>query len=330
VAVDAARGLRWLDWPVMTRETVHVHPLVTMDALRTCEQLQLAVWGYADREVVPAAQMRAALHAGALVAGAFMGREQIGFLYGFPALPHEPDLHGAGMHSHMMAVAPEARGMGAGRRLKWFQRRWCQDRGLRWVAWTFDPLQTGNARLNLEYLGAVVHEYQVDFYGVLGGQLSGTLPTDRFVALWHLDHPYVRARAAHDPAAWFGDDRDEDPAAFAQATVEASPAGAAWALEVAHEGGPTAPRFELEAEIVLVAAPANVSALRREAPHLALAWREAFKEVLPAYLGRGYEVRGFRDGAYVLRWGRLNEVQREAPNEAPREGARQQPQTSTE
>lgn len=303
----------------MTHETVHVHPLVTMDALRTCEQVQLAVWGYADREVVPAAQMRAALHAGALVAGAFVGREQIGFLYGFPALPHEPGLQGAGMHSHMMAVVPEARGMGAGRRLKWFQRRWCQDRGLRWVAWTFDPLQTGNARLNLEYLGAVVHEYQVDFYGVLGGQLSGTLPTDRFVALWHLDHPHVRARAARDPAASFGDERDEDPARFAPTTDGVSAFEVARALEVAPEGGPTTPRFDLEAEVVLVAAPANVSALRRASPQLALDWREAFKEVLPAYLARGYEVRGFRDGAYALRRGRLNEVAHDTAHEAAHE-----------
>jgi chorismate synthase len=290
----------------MATDPVQIHPLVTMDALRTCEHLQLAVWGYADREVVPAAQMRAALHAGALVAGAFVGRQQVGFLYCFPALPHEPGLEGAGMHSHMMAVVPEARGMGAGRRLKWFQRRWCLDRGLRWVAWTFDPLQAGNARLNLEYLGAVVHEYQADFYGVLGGQLSGTLPTDRFVALWHLEHPRVRARAAHDPAARFGDHRDEDPASFAKPGQEAAP-NAAWALEATREGGPSEPRLDLDAALINVAAPPDVSSLRREAPSLALGWREAFSAVVPAYLARGYEVRGFRQGAYQLANGRLDE-----------------------
>ena len=276
-----------------------------MDALQACEQLQLEVWGYGEREVVPAAQMRAALHAGALVAGAFVGREQIGFLYGFPALPHEPGLEGPGMHSHMMAVVSEARGMGAGRRLKWFQRRWCQDRGLRWVAWTFDPLQAGNARLNLEYLGAVVHEYQVDFYGVLGGQLSGSLPTDRLVALWHLDHTYVRQRAALDPAARFGDDRDEDPAFVGALDDELAGDSSSWALEATPDGSPAEPSLGLDSSVVWVAAPDDVSRLRREAPSAALAWREAFKVVLPDYLGRGYEVRGFKGGAYGLTVGRL-------------------------
>jgi predicted GNAT superfamily acetyltransferase len=289
----------------MSTDQVQIHPLMTMDALQVCEQLQLAVWGYADREVVPAAQMRAALHAGALVAGAFVGREQVGFLYGFPALPHEADLAGVGLHSHMMAVVPEARGLGIGRRLKWYQRRWCAERGIDWVAWTFDPLQAGNARLNLAHLGAVVHEYQVDFYGVLGGELSGTLPTDRFVALWHLDHPHVRARAAHDGAARFGDARDEDPAAFASPRADAPPLDAPFALAASELGGPGEPRLDLDDPVVRVVAPTDVSRLRREAPQLALNWREAFKAVLPAYFARGYEVQGFDTGAYRLVAGRL-------------------------
>jgi len=284
----------------MAPDHVQIHPLMTMDALQRCEELQLAVWGYADREVVPAAQMRAALHAGALIAGAFIGREQVGFLYGFPALPHEQGLRGVGMHSHMMAVLPEARGMGAGRRLKWFQRRWCQDRGMDWVAWTFDPLQAGNARLNLAYLGAVVHEYQVDFYGVLGGQLSGTLPTDRFVALWHLGHSHVRARAAHDPAARFGDERDENTDMYARPSAGAELEAAPWALALGADAGPSDIDLTLSAPVVRVAAPANVSQLRRDAPQTALAWREAFKVVVPAYVARGYEVQGFEHGAYRL------------------------------
>lgn len=293
----------------MASHPVQIHPLLTMDALRTCEQLQLTVWGYADREVVPAAQMRAALHAGALIAGAFVGREQIGFLYGFPALAHEDGLEGVGMHSHMMAVVPEARGLGAGRRLKWFQRRWCQDRGMRWLTWTFDPLMARNARLNLAYLGAAVHEYQVDFYGVLGGHLSGALPTDRFVALWRIDHAHVRGCAARDDAARFGDERDEDAAAFAAAAArdDAAAAEAPWAIEAATDEGPGTPRLDLDAPVVRVAVPSDVSRLRRETPRVALEWREAFKDVFVTYFARGYEVQGFEAGAYRLVRGRLDE-----------------------
>lgn len=279
---------------------LQVHPLVTMDALRGCERLQQEVWRYADREVVPAAQMRAALHAGALVAGAFLGREHVGFLYGFPALPHEDGLDGVGMHSHMLAVSAEARGIGVGRALKWYQRRWCEARGMRWVSWTFDPLQARNAHLNLERLGAVVHEYQVDFYGVLGGQLSGTLPTDRFVALWWLHHERVERRARRDPAALAvappgSGQGDLLPRAPVTPAVER-----AWALTRGADDRPGASDGSLERSEVWLAAPVDVSRLRATEPDVALAWRQAYLELVPAYLGRGYEVRGFVDGAYVL------------------------------
>lgn len=277
---------------------VEIHPLVTMEALKSCERLQLEVWRYADREVVPAAQMRAALHAGALIAGAFVGRELVGFLYGFPALPHERGLVGPGMHSHMMAVLPEARGLGAGRQLKWFQRRWCIEHGLTWVAWTFDPLQTGNARLNLHHLGAVVHEYQVDFYGVLGGVLSGELPTDRFVALWHLEAPRTRAAAGRDPAA--AAHRLDGDALDVAAT--AAPADdAVWALRRDDAGDdPRLPDLGLAASAVWMAAPHDIGALRRAAAERALAWSEALRAVSLDLIARGYEVDAFAAGAY--RW----------------------------
>jgi predicted GNAT superfamily acetyltransferase len=284
---------------------LHVHPLVTMEALRACERLQLEVWRFAEIEVVPAAQMRAALHGGALVAGAFVGREMIGFLYGFPALPHEAGLPGVGMHSHMLAVLPEARGLGAGRALKWYQRHWCLEHGMRWVAWTYDPLQARNARLNLEHLGTVVHEYQVDFYGVLGGELSGAFPTDRFVALWWLDHERVGRRAARDPAARVvpGPRSRGDMTADALATptpVAPSPAAArTWILEADGSGGPGAAPVA-SAPVVWLAAPADINRLRATDPARALAWREAYKDVVPSWLARGYEVRGFMDGSYVL------------------------------
>ncbi len=278
--------------------TVEIHPLVTMEMLRACERLQLQVWGFGDLEVVPAAQMRAALHAGALVAGAFVGRELVGFAYGFPALPHEVGLVGPGLHSHMAAVVPEARGLGAGRRLKWYQRRWCVERGINWATWTFDPLQARNARLNLHHLGATVHEYQVDFYGVLGGVLSGDLPTDRFVANWDLTGPHVRAAAARDPAAaayLLPGDGVATPAAAAPA------ADATWALRRGDgDDDPLAPTLGLESAAIWTAVPLDVNALRRTSPPRALAWAEALRAAALDLVARGYEVDAFAQGAY--RW----------------------------
>jgi predicted GNAT superfamily acetyltransferase len=283
---------------------VQIHPLVTMDALRGCEELQRRVWGYPDLEVVPAAQMRAALHAGALVAGAFLGRELIGFVYGFPAFAHEEGLPPSGLHSHMMAVVPEARGLGVGRRLKWFQRRWCLERGIDWVTWTFDPLQAGNARLNLEHLGVVVHEYHVDFYGVLAGPLSGELPTDRFVALWRLPDARVAGRAGDDPHAAASRMGGDGPSGRTPARAEP---GGAWALARASgRDVPATVETGLDAAAVWVAVPLDIGRLRASGRDLASAWGEAFRTVSVDLVARRYEARDFVGGAY--RWVRRDEA----------------------
>jgi len=281
---------------------LRIEALTTTADLRACEELQGLVWGFLEREIVPAVEMRSALHAGGLVAGAFVGDELAGFVYGIPAFAHEDGLAPRGLHSTMLAVAPSARGLGLGRRLKWFQRRWCLERGLPWMTWTFDPLQAGNARLNVEHLGAVVHEYQVDFYGVLGDALSGDYPTDRFVALWRLDTARVAGRAGDDPhAAPFRLDGD------APSGRQARPpgAGSSWAL-------PRDPRRDLpgqlalglEADEVWLAAPCDIGALRRGARDEALAWSRDLRAAALDLVDRGYEVFAFLDGAYG--WSRRN------------------------
>jgi predicted GNAT superfamily acetyltransferase len=279
---------------------LRIEALTTTAGLRACEDLQGLVWGFVEREIVPAVEMRSTLHAGGLVAGALVAGELVGFVYGIPAFAHEPGLAPRGMHSTMLAVAPKARGLGLGRRLKWFQRRWCLERGLPWMTWTFDPLQSGNARLNVEHLGAVAHEYQVDFYGILGDALSGDFPTDRFVALWRLDAPRVAGRAGDDPyAASF---RVAGDAAYGRVSRRPGP-DAVWALaRGAERDAPGPVTLGLDAHDVWVAAPRDIGALRRGARNDALAWGEALRATSLDLVDRGYEVRAFLDGAY--RWSR--------------------------
>ncbi|NIP92192.1 MAG: acetyltransferase, partial [Gemmatimonadetes bacterium] len=59
--------------------------------------------------------------------------------------------------------------------------------------WTFDPLESRNAYLNLSRLGAVVREYAPDMYGVSDSPLHRGLGTDRFVVTWELDTARVQA-----------------------------------------------------------------------------------------------------------------------------------------
>lgn len=266
-----------------------IRELTSHEELLEVEQIQREVWGMDDLEIVPAAQIRAVLHAGGQLAGAFLGERLVGFSYGFLARPHGRGMHGLGLHSHMVAVRQEARGRGVGQALKWDQRAWCLEHGLPWLTWTFDPLQARNANLNFRHLGAIGAEYLTNFYGPMGGSLGGGQQTDRLLALWLLDEPEV-AGLAHGAAP-----------------SEVDVRGAQWALRAAGEGLLAEPSPQpLDAAMVaagapfLVAMPSDVTRLLATAPDLATRWRGALGSAMTTLFASGYAAMRVVDGAYLL------------------------------
>jgi predicted GNAT superfamily acetyltransferase len=236
-----------------------------------CIQLQRTVWGLNDLEIAGAIQIRATVHAGGLllVAEERPG-EILGFAYAFPGLRGgEPHLH-----SDMLAVHPNARGRGLGARLKWAQRDEALRRKIPLVTWTFDPLQAGNARLNLRRLGATAVEFFRDLYGRTGSELHHGLATDRLSVRWELTSPSVRERAAGaptPPAAPLLDAPRVNEVDWEEDQPVSSP-----------------PRLDLDATAVLFEIPADWNALCRAAPDTAVAWQERTRTAFEAYLARGY------------------------------------------
>ena len=172
----------------MTRVVVReLHRLRDLEAV---QDLAHEVWRFEDRQVPSTFDLQVVGHVGGLTAGAYVGRELVGFVHGLPRTNLAVRCH----HSHLLAVLPEFRGRGIAVRLKLFQRAWCLSRGTRLVTWTYDPLLVPNAVLNLVRLRATARRYLADVYGPLRG-LYGGLPTDRFEVYWRLDRPAV-ARAA--------------------------------------------------------------------------------------------------------------------------------------
>jgi predicted GNAT superfamily acetyltransferase len=171
----------------MTDKTVILRELSGIAELQYAEVLQVEAWGEGEKpdnsDILMALQSE-----GGLVGGAFRDGEMLGFVLGFPTVT--PGLQ----HSHRLAVLPKARGLGLGASLKWFQRDWCLARGLNTVRWTYDPLRAVNAGLNIGVLGAVSNQYFVDYYGAMPGINAG-LPSDRIMAVWHLEDEAVVARA---------------------------------------------------------------------------------------------------------------------------------------
>ena len=160
---------------------VAVRELRRLEELRAVQELAGQVWGFEDRQLPSTSDLQVVHHVGGLTAGAFVGRELVGFVHGLP----RTNLSAACHHSHMLAVRPDFQGRGIAVRLKLFQRTWCLKRGIGLVTWTYDPLLVRNARLNLVRLGARAWRFIEDAYGRLGG-LYGGLPTDRFEVYWKL------------------------------------------------------------------------------------------------------------------------------------------------
>jgi predicted GNAT superfamily acetyltransferase len=165
-----------------SRNDIRIQPLSSLEQYERCFELQLEVWGYRDGDVIPRRVFVVAARIGGQVIGAFAGETLVGFVMSLPGyrdgLPY--------LHSHMLAVLPEYRNAGIGRRLKLAQRDDAIARGFDLMEWTFDPLEIRNSHLNINRLGAIVRRYQPDFYGPSSSPLQGGLPTDRLYAEWWL------------------------------------------------------------------------------------------------------------------------------------------------
>lgn len=267
-------------------DDVSLREPLDIEEFRALEALQLEVWGFEERELVPAAHFRAVQHAGGMVLGAFVRGRMVGFAYGFAALPHDPWESGVGIHSHMVAVRPAYQGTGVGRRLKWGQRRWCLDRDIGWITWTFDPMQARNARLNFHHLGVRSHEYLVDFYGAMPGTLGGDLASDRLLAFWDL-----RGKDVTQLADRFSIDLAPEPAPLRSGS---------WILRRGPDGEPQPEREPAVAAALRVAVPEDATRLLASDPELAGRWRRAVRDALQPRLRQGYVVTAFEDGAYLL------------------------------
>ncbi|MGB8811705.1 MAG: GNAT family N-acetyltransferase [Paracoccaceae bacterium] len=166
---------------------IQIRDLHGMAEFRLAQELQYAVWGKDDL-ADPADLMMVIEAEGGIAAGAFQEGRLLGYVFGFATrTPHI-------QHSHRLAVLPQTQGMGLGLRLKWYQRDWCLARGITHVRWTYDPLRSANAGLNIARLGAQARTYYPDYYGEMEGINRGA-PSDRLLADWYLDSAQVTALA---------------------------------------------------------------------------------------------------------------------------------------
>lgn len=158
------------------------------------EAIQRIVWQESDTNIIPAHLMNSAVHSGGLVIGAFADQDLVGFVFGFPGFYSTPDGPRLKHYSSILGVRPEWQGLGIGFALKRAQWQMVRHQGIDRITWTYDPLLSRNAWLNITRLGAVCSTYLRDFYGPMEDALNQDLPTDRFEVDWWVNSQRVNRR----------------------------------------------------------------------------------------------------------------------------------------
>jgi predicted GNAT superfamily acetyltransferase len=164
-----------------------IRPITELVELEQCVELQKEAWGLADIEVIPVRMLVTQIRVGGLVLGAFEEGRLIGFLNAMPGIRDGAPY----WYSQMLAVRSELRNHGIGSDLKLAQREHALQRGIHLIEWTFDPLESKNAYLNIVKLGVIVRRYYVNLYGATASQMQRGLESDRLIAEWWIDKPRV-------------------------------------------------------------------------------------------------------------------------------------------
>ena len=252
-----------------------IRPFETVEEFQDCVRFQEEIWGGGFSERVAVAILKVSQRLGGIASGAYdESGDLAGFVYGMTGVESGEVVH----WSDMLAVRPELQNSGLGARLKGYQRDTLLAQGITRMHWTFDPLESKNAYLNLNKLGAVAREYVQDMYGQTDTPRHMGIGTDRLVPTWMMDSERVHARLVEGRS---GPELGGDE-------------GALQAFAVVEEGGlllPGEPDLTLQVPRILVPIPASIQELKAESLEAAVRWRHATRAVLSSYVARDYEVR---------------------------------------
>ncbi|MCX6035392.1 MAG: hypothetical protein NTV38_10515 [Chloroflexi bacterium] len=260
-----------------------IHLLETPEEMTAIEALQRLVWPGSETDVIPAHMLLATIHNGGLALGAFVGKDLVGVSFGFPGIYTTPDGPRLKHHSHILGVHPEWNGKGIGFALKRAQWQMVRKQGIDRITWTYDPLLSRNAHLNISRLGAVCNTYLRSEYGEMRDGLNIGLPSDRFQVDWWLNTKRVERRLS----------RRSRPAL----TLDHYRTAKATLLEVHTDRGfaPCLPEktSSLTGTLLLVEIPSNFPALKAADLPLARDWRFYTREVFEDAFSTGYMVTDF-------------------------------------
>lgn len=259
--------------------------LESPDEMQMIERLIDDIWRGGPKDVVPAHILLAFVHNGGLAIGAFKDDEMVGFVFGFPGISKSQQENRIKHCSHQMGVHPDHRGKDIGFILKRAQWQMVRQQGIDQITWTYDPLLSKNAYLNISRLGAVCNTYRRNEYGDMVDELNAGLASDRFQIDWwthtkrvsqHLDKENWTALGLQnyqqaDIQVLYSPEIDSNFGLLRPPTKFTSPGG----------------------NLALVEIPINFQTLRETDLSLAKDWRFFTREIFEESFKAGYIVTDF-------------------------------------
>lgn len=232
-----------------------------MEALQQAEELQQAVWGMTQSEVLGATTMRWITHIGGFFIGAWDEDTMIGFCIASLGKRENKWV----LWSDMAGIRPGYQGLGVGHEIKQRQKVWAREQGLEEIRWTFDPMRSGNASFNFHKLGASSHMYHREFYGHMEDEINRGLPADRLEAVWSTANmPYNSRPVDHD-----------------------APFAVQW-------DGTLVQQQLVDEHQVRIEIPIDLNHLKTNNLNLAQQWQQSVRAAFGHYFANGYQANDFQ------------------------------------
>lgn len=165
---------------------IEIKRIETFAELEKIQELETLVW---NTPPVPVHQTFTVLQNGGIILGAFDDEQLVGFLYSFPGFKDGITY----LCSHMLGISPHHRKTGIGGQLKLKQKEVAKSLGYHLIVWTYDPLESVNAYLNLHKLSGIAATYHENYYKDMDDSLNKGLPSDRFVVEWWINSDHVKS-----------------------------------------------------------------------------------------------------------------------------------------
>lgn len=246
----------------------------SIDELSNVCDLEKIIWESDDP--VPVSHTITAVKNGGMVLGAYIEDQLIGFQYSFAGF----DGKKAYLCSHSLGVHPNFRISGIGEKLKLAQRTEAIKKGYDLITWTYDPLETVNANLNLKKLGGICSTYIENCYGEMTDILNVGVPSDRFLVEWHIKDEHV----VHKLSNKISQNRFQEDLSVIR-------------VEINDQGFPIPVdndcRIDQSADVLFVPVPGEFQRIKDSDLNLAIEWRMKTRKVFKQYFQSGWQVIDF-------------------------------------